>query len=1107
MTAKDFSRYRLAIAEVRSASGADITTRYNALARCFFNLIDEATEASPINFSGPFAKTDHLLRECEADAAAMRAVNSARVRFKNRASLSKGEMEMALPYDSEALSLFVDLIAGVAHTAPTPLPASTPPPTGAPSDYLRVIVRGTADHEIHCVTDEAEPRDICVHTDESQEHILAFVSAGHQLNLIRPFCTGSVFKAELIIFEPDFLINISQIAQCFEPYGTDARIAVLKRLTPPANTEAVNLGNFASQLLDDALHGDTPGHDYADSVTTFFRNNALNLSCCDISRGFHAEGRSQQANIERALKKHIPQSVKNFDPGNLMVEPAFFCEMLGLQGRMDMLQLDFRFLLEQKAGKGEWPQGNFSVPRHRTSHYVQLLLYMAIIRYNFARQYADNQRRLSAFLLYSRYSQPLAAPGYSPELLAHAIAVRNEIVWRQKQLAEGDDTFLRTLSPQHLKQGPVNPRLWENYSQPALDAILAPLHSADTLAVEYFFRMLGFVAREHYIAKTGNKSKQASGLAALWNSSLEEKLDAGNIYAGMSMQTPATDSIGRVEELCLTFDDDGRNNLANFRPGDIVLLYSYTAGNEPDVRSTMFFRCTLVETGKDTLHLRLRVPQSSALPFRSYANTRWAIEHDSLDSSFSSLYTAVHRFLSMPLRMRDLLLMRRPPEVDPLRSASFGHGDFTELARRVKQARDFFLIIGPPGTGKTSFGLTIALKEELSEPDSSVLLLSYTNRAVDEICSKLEEEGLDYLRIGPPSSCDEAYHRRLLSERVKACSNVAEVRDIIKKARITVATTSSLNANINLVKLKSFSLAIIDEASQITEPQIIGILSATDEQGKAAIGRFVMIGDHKQLPAVVQQTAREASVEQPDLRAIGLTDCRMSLFERLLRRYSTDPSVVYMLTRQGRMHADIAEFPSKAFYGGSLRPVPLPHQTEPLPGGDDIFGRSRMMFFDISARNNDSSDKVNSAEAEAIARIAAAIAQREPAFDASTLGIIVPYRNQINAVRRELELQGIAALADVTVDTVERYQGSQRKYIIYGFTVRRATQLRFLTEHSFTDDDGAVIDRKLNVALTRAREYMICTGDASLLRTVPLFDALIAHIDGQGGYYGSQSSQ
>ena len=226
-----------------------------------------------------------------------------------------------------------------------------------------------------------------------------------------------------------------------------------------------------------------------------------------------------------------------------MVEPAFFCEMLGLQGRMDMLQLDFRFLLEQKAGKGEWPQGNFSVPRQRTSHYVQLLLYMAIIRYNFARQYADNQQRLSAFLLYSRYSQPLAAPGYSPELLAQAIAVRNEIVWRQKQLAEGDDTFLRTLSPQHLKQAPVNPRLWENYSLPALDAILAPLHSADTLAVEYFFRMLSFVAREHYIAKTGNKKQAGFGAGSpVEQQSRREarrrKHLCGNEYAGSRNRQP-----------------------------------------------------------------------------------------------------------------------------------------------------------------------------------------------------------------------------------------------------------------------------------------------------------------------------------------------------------------------------------------------------------------------------------------------------------------------------------------------------------------------------------------------------------------------------------------
>ncbi|MDE6612511.1 MAG: AAA family ATPase, partial [Muribaculaceae bacterium] len=900
----------------------------------------------------------------------------------------------------------------------------------------------------------------------------------------------------------------SQIAQCFEAYGTDARIALLKRFSPPANTAAVNLGNFASQLLDDALHSSSSEHDYADSVLSFFRNNALNLASCDINRDFHVEGRNQKKNIERAISSHIPQSVKNFDPGNLMVEPAFFCERLGLQGRMDMLQLDFRLLLEQKAGKGEWPQGNFSVPRHRQSHYIQLLLYMAIIRYNFPERYAANRRQLSAFLLYSKYSQPLAAPGYAPESVAEAMAVRNEIVYHQRLLAEGDTAFLRTLTPEHLKHNAVSPKLWDNYSRPALDSILSPLHSADRLAVEYFYRMLQFVSLEQAIARSGNKSKQASGQAALWNSSFEEKLDAGNIYAGLILETPATDSRGRVESLSLSFVDDGRNALANFRIGDIVLLYSYKAGEEPDVRQTMFFRCTLAEASKDSLRLTLRVPQSSTLPFATQPDTRWAIEHDSLDSSFGTLYYGLHRFLSMPLTMRDLLLGRREPEVDTSQSLSLDHGAFNNLALRVKQARDLFLIIGPPGTGKTSYGLMSTLKEELYDTEASVLLLSYTNRAVDEICSKLEEEGIDYLRIGPPSSCDPQYRTHLLSERVGDCANIAEVRRLIKSARICAATTSSLNANINLLSIRKFSIAIVDEASQITEPQIIGILSATDAQGRQAIGKYVMIGDHKQLPAVVQQTAREASVDNSDLRAIGLTDCRMSLFERLLRRYKDKPDVTYMLTRQGRMHTDIAAFPSESFYGGMLKPVPLPHQTKATDCGDDCFAAGRMMFFDIEADPADASDKVNSAEAGLIARLAAAIAAREDDFTGDTLGVIVPYRNQINAVRLELERTGVEALSDVTVDTVERFQGSQRKYIIYGFTVRRPAQLRFLSEHRFTDDNGAVIDRKLNVALTRAREYMICAGDASLLRSDPVFAALIAHIDKAGGYYSAaQSSQ
>lgn len=75
-------------------------------------------------------------------------------------------------------------------------------------------------------------------------------------------------------------------------------------------------------------------------------------------------------------------------------------------------------------------------------------------------------------------------------------------------------------------------------------------------------------------------------------------------------------------------------------------------------------------------------------------------------------------------------------------------------------------------------------------------------------------------------------------------------------------------------------------------------------------------------------------VQEPNLRAIHLTDCRLSLFERLIKAYRSEGvnnEYSYMLTRQGRMHREIAIFPNYAFYQNKLIPVPLPYQEEPTP--------------------------------------------------------------------------------------------------------------------------------------------------------------------------------
>ena len=282
-----------------------------------------------------------------------------------------------------------------------------------------------------------------------------------------------------------------------------------------------------------------------------------------------------------------------------------------------------------------------------------------------------------------------------------------------------------------------------------------------------------------------------------------------------------------------------------------------------------------------------------------------------------------------------------------------------------------------------------------------------------------------------------------------------------------------------------------------------------------SIDRFILIGDHKQLPAVVQQSADESAVTDPMLNSIFLYNCRLSFFERMLRKYGQDPDVIFMLTGQGRMHADIMDFPNREFYGGKLRTVSLPHQTERLRSSVDrdggsmtsILAATRVAFIDVPAPDEPASENVNRNEAEVIAAAAVEIfiRNREVFNPLLTVGVIVPYRNQIAAVRNAIGKYDIPELNDITIDTVERYQGSQRDYIIYGFTIRKYHQLEFLTENVF-EEDGMYIDRKLNVAMTRARKHLVMTGNSSLLARNAIFCRLIEYIKDKKCFFSMRPS-
>ena len=232
---------------------------------------------------------------------------------------------------------------------------------------------------------------------------------------------------------------------------------------------------------------------------------------------------------------------------------------------------------------------------------------------------------------------------------------------------------------------------------------------------------------------------------------------------------------------------------------------------------------------------------------------------------------------------------------------------------------------------------------------------------------------------------------------------------------------------------------------------------------------------------MVQQNPEDARIDDPLLRDIGLTDCRQSLFQRLYNWEVAQGRTQFIgtLSHQGRMHPDVAQFASQHFYGSWLTPVPVTHQKETtlnydLPAQDALdaaLQQHRMLFF------------------EGDTEMVITLAQRIRRFygerfnPQKTLGIIVTYRKQIAAIR--------AAVPDVSIDTVERYQGSQREVIIYAVGVDRHYQMDFLTASTFIDDEGQMVDRKLNVALTRARRQMLMVGYQDILRKNPLYRQFI----------------
>ena len=964
-----------------------------------------------------------------------------------------------------------------------------------------------------------------------------------QLNLLdTAIDEAGILTPSFIVLEPDYLIDISSLAECFRDYGHHPANYYLSRLQPIENARPLLLGNIANLFLDEWIHAQDEDIDYRTCMQKAFRRYPIELAACpdlrdrEKERQFFDDCKLHFEHIRETVNDTFHAAGYELDKTDAVLEPSYICEALGLQGRLDYMQRDMSSFIEMKSGKAdEYAIRGKVEPKENNK--VQMLLYQAVLQYSMGMDH----RKVKAYLLYTRY--PLLYPSRpSWAMVRRVIDLRNRIVANEygiqlRNSLEYTEQKLEEINAATLNERGLKGRFWETWLRPSIDSFQEKLKALSPLEKKYFYAVYNFLTKELYTSKSGDVDYEGrTGAASLWLSTLAEKCEAGEIIYDLRIKENHAADEYKAHLLLIrsrncessqelpqeisqkeSIDDGIQNVLPNFRQGDAIILYERNHPTD-NVTNKMVFKGNIESLADNEIGIRLRSTQQnpSVLP----AESLYAIEHDTMDTTFRSMYQGLYAYLSATQDRRDLLLSQRPPKFDESLDTliSRAEDDFTRVALKAKAAQDYFLLVGPPGTGKTSCALKKMVETFHADKDTQILLLSYTNRAVDEICKSLASirPVVDFIRVGSELSCDENYRDHLIENELSSCNRRSEVYERIRNCRIIVGTVAAISGKPELFRLKHFNVSIIDEATQILEPQLLGILCARGEDDRNAIDKFILIGDHKQLPAVVLQNTEQSAIYDEALLSIGLANLKDSLFERLYRNCSSGNGSVSpviagsassviagnassatgrsfdMLCRQGRMHPEVALFANRAFYGGRLIPVGLPHQLE------DSEHISRVAFYPSVPEQAGTSVKINSSEARIVAGLAVRIYEsNQKSFDESrTLGIITPYRSQIALIKKEIETLGIPALNRILVDTVERFQGSERDVIIYSCCINSYYQLKFVS--NLTEEDGVLIDRKLNVALTRARKQMFITGVPKFLESSPLYQSLLKLIENRG---------